>query len=341
MGDSVMRVTVEDDISADSSSIPTADLTSSIISNDNESPRGEKQDALSASMMMERQQKQSMHPHKRPVRRARADQFLIPLTENDFKQIEILKLIPSQLEKATGDAEELTRSLGLFAAAFIFRTMAPRVFYNLRVLAGITEKRYYDALNPVTFLANAAETVKTSEGRSGSFFCFSPDRRFILKTIPEAEFNQLMRSLRYYYNHIEYHRQSILMRILGAHSIKMSNSSSLYVIVMENMFSNPETPIHEIYDLKGSWVDRGESDTKSDTERSSAKKVLFLPIQLVAGGLKQIGTALSGGSSSGGGGIRIKKDREVGRTFRIGALRADPLMEQLYGCHSLSFYALI
>jgi hypothetical protein len=111
--------------------------------------------------------------------------------------------------------------------------------------------------------------------------------------------------------------------------------------VMENMFSNPETPIHEIYDLKGSWVDRGESDTKSDTERSSAKKVLFLPIQLVAGGLKQIGTALSGGSSSGGGGIRIKKDREVGRTFRIGALRADPLMEQLYGCHSLSFYALI
>lgn len=341
--ESGFRISVESDFSADVSSIPSADLSASAFlaaPSDMDSPK--LSESANIEQQQQRQKKTSTQPHKRPSRRSRADQFLRPLFEADFKQVELLKLLPSQLEKATGENEQLTRSLGLFASSFIFRTLSPRVFHNLRVLAGVTERRYYDALNPVVFLAQAADTIRSSEGRSGSFFCFSPDRRLILKTVPEAEFSQLFKSLRYYYNHIDYHRNSILMRILGAHSIKMSNSSSLYVIVMENMFSNPATPIHEIYDLKGSWIDRGEPaanghDEVSTDRASGARKVLFLPIQLVAGGLKQIGTMLSGGGGESRG-IRIKKDREVARAFQVGQANAEPLLEQLCAIFITFYY---
>lgn len=337
---SSLLVTVDDDVAADASHIPSDELASSLLGADEDpiipsdaassSSSSSSSSASSAASTPSR----STRSHRRPARHSKADNFMKSLFESDFKHIETLKLLPSQLEKATGENESLTRTLGLFSSSFIFRTMAPRVFYNLRVVAGVSERRYYDAMNPAVFLANAAETVRTSEGRSGSFFCFSPDRRFILKTIPEAEFNQLMKSLRYYYNHINYHRQSMLMRILGAHSIKLANASSLYVIVMENMFSNTSTPIHEIYDLKGSWIDRGEPEALNSgaapTTAESAKKVLFLPIQLVAGGLKTIGSALSGADDSQKRGIRIKKDNEVRQAFNIGASRIDPIMEQLH-----------
>jgi hypothetical protein len=45
-------------------------------------------------------------------------------------------------------------------------------------------------MSPTKFLAKVLESPKFADGgRSGSFFCFSPDGKYIIKTIPEAEFS--------------------------------------------------------------------------------------------------------------------------------------------------------
>ncbi len=42
------------------------------------------------------------------------------------------------------------------------------------------------SLDPETFMAKLSDQ-KFSEGRSGSFFVFSPDKKFIIKTINKDE----------------------------------------------------------------------------------------------------------------------------------------------------------
>jgi len=66
----------------------------------------------------------------------------------------------------------------------------------------------------------------------------------------------LRRILRKYYQHIEKNPDSLITRFYGAHCIKMSHADPLYVIVMANIFNQP-FKIHDTYDLKGSWIDRG------------------------------------------------------------------------------------
>lgn len=53
-------------------------------------------------------------------------------------------------------------------------------------------------MHPDKFL-KSLDNQKFSEGKSGSFFCFSPDKSFILKTIPESEAILLKKILPSYY----------------------------------------------------------------------------------------------------------------------------------------------
>ena len=54
------------------------------------------------------------------------------------------------------------------------------------------------SIQPELFLKSLSNQ-KFSEGRSGSFFCFSPDKCFIIKTIPESEAKLLNKILPAYY----------------------------------------------------------------------------------------------------------------------------------------------
>ena len=62
-------------------------------------------------------------------------------------------------------------------------------------------------LDPSVFLKDALKNQKFSDGRSGSFFVFSPDKRFILKTIPKHEFEALESLLPEYYRVCMPHHQ--------------------------------------------------------------------------------------------------------------------------------------
>ena len=96
-----------------------------------------------------------------------------------------------------------------------------------------------------------------STGRSGSIFFMSNDRRYFLKTLPEEEEQLLRRIIKNYYYHITDNVNTLLTRFYGLYRIKPPNQSSwITIIVMENLFAPFSLPIHEIYDLKGSTVNR-------------------------------------------------------------------------------------
>jgi len=105
-------------------------------------------------------------------------------------------------------------------------------------------------------MSEALKKAKYTEGRSASFFCFSPDKKFIIKTVPESEALELIRILPYYYRHLDENRNSLLIRFFGLHAIRMLHSEIIYIVVMSNVFDN-NLKIDETYDLKGSWINRG------------------------------------------------------------------------------------
>ena len=82
----------------------------------------------------------------------------------------------------------------------------------------------------------------------GSFFYFSSDNRFLVKTISSAESRTLQRILPNYLAHLHKHHNTLLSRIFGLYKLKMDDTVSVFVI-MGNVF-NPTVPIHQRYDLK-------------------------------------------------------------------------------------------
>ena len=57
-------------------------------------------------------------------------------------------------------------------------------------------------------------------GRSGSFFFFSHDRRFIIKTMKKEEMKCFLKRLHHFGDHFLKNRHSILARIYGVFTVK-------------------------------------------------------------------------------------------------------------------------
>eukprot|EP01126_Amoeba_proteus_P060919 TRINITY_DN8120_c0_g1_i12.p1 TRINITY_DN8120_c0_g1~~TRINITY_DN8120_c0_g1_i12.p1 ORF type:complete len:244 (-),score=35.32 TRINITY_DN8120_c0_g1_i12:273-1004(-) len=139
--------------------------------------------------------------------------------------------------------------------SFTFYDMSPRVFEKIRYLSGVNPKEYRKSLHPYTFL-KFLDNQKFTDGRSGSYFCFSPDKKFILKTVPCSESRLLYDIMWDYYQHLSENPDTLLLRFYGSYALKPPHAHSIYIVVFQNVF-NTSKNLHETYDLKGSWVNRG------------------------------------------------------------------------------------
>ena len=96
-------------------------------------------------------------------------------------------------------------------------------------------------------------------GKSGSFFFFSYDNKYILKTMTETELAVLRDNflIKYSY-HIVYHQYSFIARLYGAFTIRIEGLSPVHLILMENTLGYLEKfgGVDRCYDLKGSLVNR-------------------------------------------------------------------------------------
>jgi 1-phosphatidylinositol-4-phosphate 5-kinase len=125
----------------------------------------------------------------------------------------------------------------------------------------ITGKLLQDSLNPTKNKA-AAFAAGESQGKSGSFFFFTYDKRFLIKTINKSEYTTFMKFLPEYYRHCFTNVKSLIARVYGIYKIEISNVSSVYFYLMENVLRmDKDRKLLGIFDLKGSLVNRDVDET--------------------------------------------------------------------------------
>lgn len=186
---------------------------------------------------------------------SRCSGIMKPLTPKDFKCTKKLAF--------DYHGNELTPSSQY---AFKFKDYSPEVFRELRAMFGLDPADYLVSLTSKYILSEL-----NSPGKSGSFFYFSRDYKYIIKTIHHAEHIHLRRHLHEYYTHIKGNPDTLVCQFYGLHRVKMPISfqnkikhRKIYFLVMNNLFP-PHLEMHTTFDLKGSTWGRY---TKVDPERA-------------------------------------------------------------------------
>lgn len=153
-----------------------------------------------------------------------------------------------------------------------FIDYAPMVFQKIRSSFGIHHDEYLRSVGPEQLLGNmvlgnlSSLSELSSEGKSGAFFYYTADGKYMMKTVTPKEQQLLKRMLKKYYDHTCQNPGTLIVRFLGLHCLRVqkyrkgvkslpASTRKLYFVVMGNMFNAP-FEIHRRYDLKGSWVGR-------------------------------------------------------------------------------------
>ncbi|KAK9475326.1 SAICAR synthase [Dipodascopsis tothii] len=151
---------------------------------------------------------------------------------------------------------------------FKFKDYAPWVFRHLRQIF---------RLDPADYLMSLTSKYIVSElgspGKSGSFFYFSRDYRFIIKTIHHSEHKYLRKILREYYNHVLENPNTLISQFYGLHRVKLPYGRKIHFVIMNNLFP-PHRDIHQTFDLKGSTIGRDYDEKKLEVNKHATLKDL-------------------------------------------------------------------
>ena len=154
---------------------------------------------------------------------------------------------------------------------FKFKDYAPWVFRRLRAIFGLDPADYLMSLTGKYILSELG-----SPGKSGSFFYFSRDYKYIIKTIHHAEHRFLRKILKDYYEHAQNNPNTLLSQFYGLHRVKVQYGRKIHFVVMNNLFP-PHRDIHQTYDLKGSTVGREyKEDNLGTNPRATLKDLNWL-----------------------------------------------------------------
>jgi len=168
-----------------------------------------------------------------------------------------------------------------------FKDYCPATFARIRALKGIAPEEYLKSFDSSLFFENLSNQ-KFSEGKSGSFMCFTPDSKYLIKTITRQECVLLKKKISKFYDYLFNNPSSFLLRFYGCYKVTMPNDHTVYLAVMSNVFSSIPSGIkvRERYDLKGSTVNRGGGDLNFngttlglDNDFISFRKQLNVPSQ--------------------------------------------------------------
>lgn len=125
---------------------------------------------------------------------------------------------------------------------------------------------FHESLSP-KFNRDMVFKAGEGAGRSGSFFFFSHDRKFIIKTMTQYELDLFLDKLTSFKDHFRQNPDSLLAKIFGVFTINTDMMKKVHVMLMENtaQFEDPKQ-LRSVFDLKGSLVDRKEKGiTKPST----------------------------------------------------------------------------
>lgn len=208
-----------------------------------------------------------------------------PISTFDFHVKEKYTLVAGHHYTSRKSSEAVEKSVR-------FVDYAPFAFSKLRRHFGIDDDRYVHSIGPGNMLSNLMLGSLSSlaelgtEGKSGSFFYFTSDGMYMVKTIRKDEHKLFRKILPQYYYHMtrpsgsdaDPNPDSLLTRIVGCHVVRLSKHSKvgankIYFVVMTNMLRT-EVDLHRRFDLKGSWVGRRTQNVESAIENQKTLKDL-------------------------------------------------------------------
>lgn len=139
-----------------------------------------------------------------------------------------------------------------------------------------------DVMKSLSMEENRRNVFKAGEGagQSGSFFFFSKDNRFLIKTMRGSEKRVMLNMLDCFIDHLRATKnKSMLARIYGIFTIKTNLFAPMDVIIMQNTanITNKNGP-KMTFDLKGSTINRRTRLTQAQnvkiTEEQTCDKIL-------------------------------------------------------------------
>lgn len=183
-----------------------------------------------------------------------------PVETYDFFMKEKITILPRSQEAFKQPLKSPSRD------AVRFIDYAPMVFRKIREFFGLSSEDYLNSIGPEQLVGNmvlgnlASLSELCSEGKSGAFFYYTADGRYLIKTITRDTAKFFRRILKDYYEHIMNNPDTLITRFYGFHAMHLKKSSGnvaakLYFTIMVNVFHTP-VEIHRRYDIKGSWIGR-------------------------------------------------------------------------------------
>jgi len=137
--------------------------------------------------------------------------------------------------------------------AFKFKDYSPHIFKQLRCMFKVDPGKYMTDIcgdfHMLEFMSNS---------KSGSFFFFTHNTRYMVKTITKSESKLLRKILQDYYSYICKHPHSLLTKFFGMHRVKPHKRKAIYFVVTGSVFWT-DLELDKIYDLKGSMHGRKAS----------------------------------------------------------------------------------
>jgi hypothetical protein len=117
--------------------------------------------------------------------------------------------------------------------------LAPDIFNCIRRQDKVTNEDIIASLNPKD---NREMAFKAGEGsgKSGSFFFFSHDRNFIIKTMSPGEYKTFLNLFKSFMHHLMHNRDSLLARIYGVFTVKIEKLEPVHLIMMGNTIQSKQ-----------------------------------------------------------------------------------------------------
>merc|ERR1712194_960617 len=134
---------------------------------------------------------------------------------------------------------------------FKFKDYSPLAFAYLRRMFGVNE---YDFL--LSVCGNANYIAFQSNAKSGQFFFYSPDGKYMIKTMTNAESKFLRRILPHYFRHCAMNPNTLVTKFLGMYRVKLYHlRRNVKFVVMKSVYDTDKC-LHQLFDLKGSSLGR-------------------------------------------------------------------------------------
>lgn len=156
---------------------------------------------------------------------------------------------------------------------------APKIFAFLRKLDDISQKDVKDSLSAKKnrdMVFKAGE----SQGKSGSFFFFSHDRKFLIKTMTNSDKDAFFKIFTDYMESVSCRPNCLLARIYGVFTVQMEDIEPVHLILMGNSkMTKTDKAIEHVFDLKGSFIHR-EVSMKKAKNTTTLKDVNLLNLKM-------------------------------------------------------------